>query len=557
MRRTTSWLLLSCIALALSCESAKRRQGSFLAECSFNDECTSPLICAARRCRVECRSDRDCTNNWRCLSAGQVRRYACFDPNDFGSACEYSADCRASWVCADHECRPQCRADYDCRLIAPGLTCLRALGVCSAHPNLTDAGTLPDVDLNDPDGALNPAPPDVPAAVDVAAVDAPTADAPAADAPVAPVDAGDPFACALRRRDGACNPGEPGCNVVAVGIGAGTRCAVLTGGSVRCWGGGPNGTLGNGTRGACAVPGLVSGLVDATEVGAGLGHVCARRMGGAGIVCWGQSHVGELGNGTAVGAISDTPTMISATDGDLAVGNSHSCTLRPGVSVSCWGTNADGQFGNGTVGGPSSLLYFTTPRTFPLAARSLSLGVGHACGVGADGSVACWGSGSEGQLGDGTTFHPSPALVPGLTGVAQVGAAETHSCARLDDGTLRCWGGNIAGQLGDGTRTTQPTPVTPAITGVAELAVGHFATCARLTDGTVSCWGDREFVGLDASVMSPTPVPGLMGVTRLYGGAAGFCALRGSEAGLWCWGRAAGNAATGGATAYRPVEVSW
>ena len=557
MRRTTSWLLLSCLALALSCESAKRRQGSFLAECSFNDECTSPLICAARRCRVECRSDRDCTNDWRCLSAGQVRRYACFDPNDFGSACEYSADCRASWVCADHECRPQCRADYDCRLIAPGLTCLRALGVCSAHPNLTDAGTLPDVDLNDPDGALNPAPPDVPAAVDVAAVDAPTADAPAADAPVAPVDAGDPFACALRRRDGACNPGEPGCNVVAVGIGAGTRCAVLTGGSVRCWGGGPNGTLGNGTRGACAVPGLVSGLVDATEVGAGLGHVCARRMGGAGIVCWGQSHVGELGNGTAVGAISDTPTMISATDGDLAVGNSHSCTLRPGVSVSCWGTNADGQFGNGTVGGPSSLLYFTTPRTFPLAARSLSLGVGHACGVGADGSVACWGSGSEGQLGDGTTFHPSPALVPGLTGVAQVGAAETHSCARLDDGTLRCWGGNIAGQLGDGTRTTQPTPVTPAITGVAELAMSYFATCARLTDGTVSCWGDREFVGLDASVMSPTPVPGLMGVTRLYGGASGFCALIGSEARLWCWGRTSGNAATGTATAYRPVEVSW
>ncbi|MDO9021201.1 MAG: hypothetical protein Q8S73_02930 [Deltaproteobacteria bacterium] len=555
MRRTTSWLLLSCLALALSCESAKRRQGSFLAECTFNDECSSPLICAARRCRVECRSDRDCTNDWRCLSAGQVRRYACFAPNDFGSACEYSADCRASWVCADRECRPQCRADYDCRLIAPGLTCLRALGVCSAHPNLTDAGTLPDVDLNDPDGALDPAPPDVPVAVDV-----PAADTPTADAPDVPVDAGDPFACALRRRDGACNPGEPGCNVLAVGIGGGTRCAVLTGGSVRCWGGGANGTLGNGTRVACAVPGLVSGLVDATEVGVGYGHACARRRGGAGIVCWGQSFVGELGNGTALGAVSDTPTMISATDGDLAVGNSHSCTLRPGASVSCWGTNADGQFGNGTVGGASSLLYFTTPRTFPLAASSLSLGVGHSCGVGVDGTVACWGSGSEGQLGDGTTSHPSPTLVPGLMGVEQVLAGQTHTCARLSGGTVRCWGGNAAGQLGDGTLTTRPAPITPPISGVAELALSYFATCARLTDGTVSCWGLHEYVGLGpvaTGPTSPTPVPGLADVTRLYGGAAGFCALRGSEAGLWCWGRAAGNAATGTATAYRPVEVSW
>ena len=29
-------------------------------ECLFNDDCVSPLVCAARRCRVQCRSDRDC-----------------------------------------------------------------------------------------------------------------------------------------------------------------------------------------------------------------------------------------------------------------------------------------------------------------------------------------------------------------------------------------------------------------------------------------------------------------------------------------------------------------
>lgn len=97
----------------------------------------------------------------------------------------------------------------------------------------------------------------------------------------------------------------------------------------------------------------------------------------------------------------------------------------------------------------------------------------------------------------------------------------------------------------------------PGLAGIAEVGAGQTHSCARLDDGTVSCWGDREFVGLDASVMSPTPVPGLMGVTRLYGGASGFCAVIGSEARLWCCGRTSGNAATGTATAYRPVEVSW
>lgn len=90
------------------------------------------------------------------------------------------------------------------------------------------------------------------------------------------------------------------------------------------------------------------------------------------------------------------------------------------------------------------------------------------------------------------------------------------------------------------------------------LGVGH--ACGVRTDGSVACWGEREYVGLGpvaTGPMSPTPVPGLTGVTRLYGGMAGFCALRGTEAQLWCWGRTAGNAATGMATAYRPVEVSW
>ena len=36
-------------------------------QCLFNDDCTSPLVCEARRCRVQCRSDRDCSAGSRCV----------------------------------------------------------------------------------------------------------------------------------------------------------------------------------------------------------------------------------------------------------------------------------------------------------------------------------------------------------------------------------------------------------------------------------------------------------------------------------------------------------
>ena len=36
------------------------------AQCTFNDQCAQPLICAGRLCREQCRSDRDCSNGWVC-----------------------------------------------------------------------------------------------------------------------------------------------------------------------------------------------------------------------------------------------------------------------------------------------------------------------------------------------------------------------------------------------------------------------------------------------------------------------------------------------------------
>jgi alpha-tubulin suppressor-like RCC1 family protein len=71
----------------------------------------------------------------------------------------------------------------------------------------------------------------------------------------------------------------------------------------------------------------------------------------------------------------------------------------------CWGNNQYGQLGDGS----------TTPSTTPrevLAGYSMvevSAGLGHTCGISADGSAYCWGRNDSGQLGDGSF---SDSVVP-------------------------------------------------------------------------------------------------------------------------------------------------
>jgi hypothetical protein len=74
---------------------------------------------------------------------------------------------------------------------------------------------------------------------------------------------------------------------------------------------------------------------------------------------------------------------------------------------------------------------------------------GHTCAVQENGQVKCWGSGSYGQLGNGTSpsFASAPVTVLGISNAVKVYAASSgystaygRSCALLADGTIKCWG---------------------------------------------------------------------------------------------------------------------
>jgi alpha-tubulin suppressor-like RCC1 family protein len=98
---------------------------------------------------------------------------------------------------------------------------------------------------------------------------------------------------------------------VAVGLGCGGNqcCAVLTGGTVRCWGENASGQLGNGGTTDSGLPVTATGVTDAVQVvTAGNGHTCVRTRSGA-VQCWGLNASGQLGNGTT--APSRTPVRVT------------------------------------------------------------------------------------------------------------------------------------------------------------------------------------------------------------------------------------------------------
>jgi alpha-tubulin suppressor-like RCC1 family protein len=90
------------------------------------------------------------------------------------------------------------------------------------------------------------------------------------------------------------------------------------------------------------------------------------------------------------------------------------------------------------------------------------------CAVHGDaGTAECWGSGSSGELGNGTpltTASDVPVPVSSLTGVTQIVGGESHVCALLSTGAVYCWGDDFHSMLGTSTASdTNPNPTPLAV----------------------------------------------------------------------------------------------
>jgi hypothetical protein len=100
--------------------------------------------------------------------------------------------------------------------------------------------------------------------------------------------------------------------VIQAALGPLWACAVVLNGAaeeVRCWGGNPLGSLGNGNAINQPRPAKVPGLTAPTKVVAfGEGSSCAIDAGN--VRCWGNNEFGTIGNGTT-GPIAYVPTLVT------------------------------------------------------------------------------------------------------------------------------------------------------------------------------------------------------------------------------------------------------
>ncbi|AKT40379.1 hypothetical protein [Chondromyces crocatus] len=326
--------------------------------------------------------------------------------------------------------------------------------------------------------------------------------------------------------------------VLSLAMGYDHACALLHDGRVKCWGRNVQGQLGLGDtepRGDAAdemgdaLPAVDLGTgVTVVGLAAGDNHTCAL-LGGGSVKCWGANTSGQLGlgdtapRGDGPGEMGDALPTVNLGTGRTALaiggGDRHTCALLDDGSVKCWGFNTGGKLGLGDTAprgdGPGEMgdALLAVDLGAGRTAAALSVGGSHACALLDDGSVKCWGGNGQGQLGLGDAEHrgdgagemgdalPAVDLGTGKTAVA-VHAGHFHTCALLNDGSLKCWGGNDSGELGlgdtahRGDAAGEMGDALPAVdlgTGkkAVALSVGVFRSCALLEDASFKCWGNN------------------------------------------------------------------
>ena len=309
------------------------------------------------------------------------------------------------------------------------------------------------------------------------------------------------------------------------------------------------------------------------------------------VYCWGKNVFDVLGENVSPTATNPSRIDISSafegkTITKLARGSygaTHMCVIANGSTdgeVYCWGNNTYGQLGDGTGNGSLKTSPIPVKVGGLLAGKKVTdvaIGGGGSCAIASDG-VYCWGSNSDGQLGNNsssTAYSNVPVKVSGISTATKISYGDRHVCA-ISSGKVYCWGWGNWGQLGQGaTGTSANKYVATVVNGLlsgktaTDVSANHATTCA-VAKGEAYCWGDSGsgVLGVGSGVAStnyPMKVLNTTGkplygktVTQVSGGYKHNCALT-SDGKVYCWGGNVGVGVVGNnslnTNEYEPVEA--
>jgi len=215
-----------------------------------------------------------------------------------------------------------------------------------------------------------------------------------------------------------------GGKVIQVAAGTRRTCALFDNRTVRCWGDDQGPTAYSDAaeamkaRPAGEYP-IVSLGKPVMQIASG-GPTCALLAGGT-VRCWGDNEAGQLGYGhkrAVDGSSVAEDIRVGAPVVQIAMGRAHTCALLEQGRVRCWGLAGNGAlgYGNGIAIGDDEAP--ETAGDVPVGGKVVQIAAGgfHTCALLDTGKVRCWGDGSRGQLGYGNIQRVGDNETPAVVG---------------------------------------------------------------------------------------------------------------------------------------------
>jgi alpha-tubulin suppressor-like RCC1 family protein len=358
-------------------------------------------------------------------------------------------------------------------------------------------------------------------------------------------------------------------HIKMVTAGAQHTCALTQSNDVYCWGHNGNGQLAQPASVARSpVPVKIAfpvGVLNITSIVAGAFHTCAV-LGGGDMFCWGQNDCGQTGAGDTTNPspprrVVDPAPATTLKWLSVGPGDHHTCAVESGGTTYCWGCTVGDVLGGATlVGGTPPYSKPVTAGPDKAPAKLVSTSALYNCLVYTSGQLGCWGTESQGELGDGdpptTQTGTGPAATPNIglaTSASAIATGAAHTCMVDQNRAITCWGDDSSGQLGialtAGTQESAPGPKVLGGQANAKLiTAGAKFTCYTNELDVVVCFGGNGHGELgrnlppDSAVHSvPDNVrqpdgTGTIHATSISAGRQHACAVLTPSNDVLCWG---------------------